>query len=184
MEGNGAKESGVSDSTMKPVEDDVMHRDSTTDGGANTRACAANQTISSSSTALSIPTMASSSTALVVPNTISEKRGGSELSPTSFPIGKKTRTVMHTTITPVTSVVTKKGQSVTITCNEEKEICLSDLADNISMENVVKILEMTDQVEAKDLQLAAEQFIIDNRKDLTLELKQELRGYSNFDNLF
>ena len=65
-----------------------------------------------------------------------------------------------------------------------KEICLSDLADNISMENVVKILEMTDQVEAKDLQLAAEQFIIDNRKDLTPELKQELRGYSNFDNLF
>ena len=43
---------------------------------------------------------------------------------------------------------------------------------------------MTDIVEeAKDLQKAAEQFIVDNRKDLTTQLKQEMRGYSNFDNL-
>ena len=62
--------------------------------------------------------------------------------------------------------------------------CLQHLADNIRMENVVEILEMTDIVEeAKDLQKAAEQFIVDNRKDLTTQLKQEMRGYSNFDKL-
>jgi len=64
-----------------------------------------------------------------------------------------------------------------------KEMCLKDLGDNINMQNVVKILEMTDKVEAKDLQKAAEQFIVENRKDLTPELKQELRGYSNFESL-
>merc|ERR1719193_1542368 len=61
-----------------------------------------------------------------------------------------------------------------------KSQCLKDLAENISMENVVKILEMTDLVEeAKDLQKAAEQFIVDNRKDLTPKLKHELGKYSN-----
>ena len=33
---------------------------------------------------------------------------------------------MHTTITPVTRVVTKKGSCVNVECNEEKELCLSD----------------------------------------------------------
>ena len=52
------------------------------------------------------------------------------------------------------------------------------------MENVVKMLEMTDIVEeAKDLQKAAEQFLVDNRKDLTPQLKQDLRNYSNGMNL-
>ena len=52
------------------------------------------------------------------------------------------------------------------------------------MENVVKILEMTDIVEeAKDLQKAAEQFLVDNRKDLTPQLKQDLTNYSNGWNL-
>ena len=52
------------------------------------------------------------------------------------------------------------------------------------MENVVKMLEMTDIVEeAKDLQKAAEQFLVDNRKDLTPQLKQDLRNYSNGVNL-
>jgi len=65
-----------------------------------------------------------------------------------------------------------------------KSQCLQHLADNISMENVVKILEMTDIVEeAKDLQKAAEQFLVDNRKDLTPQLKQDLRNYSNGVNL-
>ena len=52
---------------------------------------------------------------------------------------------------------------------------MRDLGNNINMGNVVKILEITDQVEAKDLQMAAEQFIVDNRKDLTPGLEQELR---------
>ena len=57
---------------------------------------------------------------------------------------------------------------------------MKDLANNIRMENVVKILEMTDVIEeAKDLQKAAEQFIVQNRKDLTPQVKQELRNYSN-----
>ena len=44
-------------------------------------------------------------------------------------------------------------------------------------ENVVKILEMTDVIEeAKDLQKAAEQFIVDNRKHLTPQLKTSQRG--------
>ena len=74
----------VSDTTMKSAEDQVMHRDAT---------------MPSSSTSLQLPTIASSSTALAVPSTMSEKRGGSELSPTSVPTGKKTRTVIHTNFT-------------------------------------------------------------------------------------
>ena len=113
------------DKTMKPVEDEVMHRDagilaSTTDGGASTRACASDQTMASSSTALAIPTMSSSSTALAVPGTMSEKRGSADLAADGAPVGKRTRTVMHTTITPVTKLVTKKGKSVTVECNEER----------------------------------------------------------------
>ena len=51
-------------------------------------------------------------------------------------------------------------------------------------ENVVKILEKTDIVEeAKDLQKAAEQFLVDNRKHLTPQLKQDLTNYSNGWNL-
>jgi len=64
-----------------------------------------------------------------------------------------------------------------------KEICLIYLADNISMDNVVEILEMTDIVEANDLQRAAEQFIVENRKNLTPQLKQDLSNYSNGMNL-
>ena len=64
-----------------------------------------------------------------------------------------------------------------------QEICLIHLADNISMDNVVEILEMTDIVEANDLQRAAEQFIVENRKNLTPQLKQDLKNYSNGMNL-
>jgi len=70
-----------------------------------------------------------------------------------------------------------------ILMDDLKESCLKDLAKNIRMENVVKILEMTDEVEAKDVQLAAEQFLVYNRKHLTPQLKQQLKNYSNFGNL-
>ena len=46
------------------------------------------------------------------------------------------------------------------------------------MDNVVDILEITDVVEAEDLQKAAEQFLVHNRKNLTKQLKEDLANSS------
>ena len=72
-------------------------------------------------------TIPSTSTTLAVPVTqqYAEKRPGEVLSAESS-VSKRTRTVLHTTITPVTKIVTKKGKDVAIECNEEKELRLSD----------------------------------------------------------
>ena len=105
------------------------------DGRARTPdACVSSETTSSSSSSSSsttgeqTPTMdhtCNAETALAIPLTIPEKRSGSELQ-SEGQVAKKTRTVMHTTIAPVTQVVTKRGTSVTIDCNEEPELRLSD----------------------------------------------------------
>ena len=58
-----------------------------------------------------------------------------------------------------------------------QEICLEVLANNISMDNVVDILEMTDVVKAEDLQRAAERFLVNNRKHLTQQVKDDLKIY-------
>ena len=79
-------------------------------------ACVSSETTSSSSSSSSsvtgeqTPSMdqtRNADTALAVPLTIPEKRSGSELQ-SEGQVAKKTRTVLHTTITPVTQVVTKK----------------------------------------------------------------------------
>ena len=58
-----------------------------------------------------------------IPSDIGEKRPASELIVADPPMQKKTRTIMHTTITPVKSVMTKRGKTVQVECNEETD-CL------------------------------------------------------------
>ena len=65
-----------------------------------------------------------------------------------------------------------------ILMDDLEEICLEILTKNISMDNVVDILEITDVVEAEDLQKAAEQFLVHNRKNLTKQLKEDLANSS------